>query len=139
MVCGAVPVGSFLPSHPFFFLAPFHQCDRCLGSWLGCGDSKAMGAVFYLGAGWPQWKPLGIPGTHLPLKPSSWLNNVKVVAKALSNFPQNHMILTCLAQCKPLVPLATHISALLFKQVPRLALAYCIFPTFHPNWKFCLD
>ena len=22
-----------------------------------------MGAVFYLGAGWPQWKPLGIPGT----------------------------------------------------------------------------
>jgi len=33
-----------------------------------------MGAVFYLGAGWPQWKPLGIPGTHLPLKRGSWLN-----------------------------------------------------------------
>ena len=33
------------------------------------------------------------------------------------------MILTCLALCKPLIPLA-----LLFKQVPRLALAYCIFP-----------
>ena len=32
-----------------------------------------MGAVFYLGAGWPQWKPLGIPGTHLPLKRGSWL------------------------------------------------------------------
>ena len=36
------------------------------GSWLGCGDLPAMGAVVYLGAGWPQWKPLDIPGTHLP-------------------------------------------------------------------------
>ena len=43
------------------------------GSWLGCRDLPAMGAVFYLGAGWPQWKPLGIPGTHLPLKRGSWL------------------------------------------------------------------
>jgi len=33
----------------------------------------AMGAVFYLGAGWPQWKPVGIPGTHLPLNQGSWL------------------------------------------------------------------
>ena len=30
-----------------------------------------MGAVFYLGAGWPQWKPLGIPGTHLTVPVSS--------------------------------------------------------------------
>ena len=44
------------------------------GSWLGCGNLPAMGAVFYLGAGWPQWKPLGIPGTHLPLKRGSWLS-----------------------------------------------------------------
>ena len=36
-----------------------------------------MGAVVYLGAGWPPWKPLGIPGTHLPLKRGSWLNLVK--------------------------------------------------------------
>ena len=35
-----------------------------------------MGAVFYLGTGWPQWKPLGIPGTHLPLKRGSWLTIV---------------------------------------------------------------
>ena len=34
-----------------------------------------MGAVFYIGAGWPQWKPLGIPGTHLPLKRGSWLTH----------------------------------------------------------------
>ena len=47
------------------------------GSWLGCGDLPAIRAVFYLGAGWPQWKPLGIPGTHLPLKRGSWLNLVK--------------------------------------------------------------
>ena len=46
------------------------------GSWLGCGDLPAMGAVFYLGADWPQWKPLGIPGTHLPLKQGSLLNIV---------------------------------------------------------------
>ena len=26
-------------------------------AWLDCGDLPAMGAVFYLGAGWPQWKP----------------------------------------------------------------------------------
>ena len=37
------------------------------------GYLPAVGAVFYLGAGWPQWKPLGIPGTHLPLKRGSWL------------------------------------------------------------------
>ena len=42
------------------------------GSWLGCGDLPTMGAVFYLGAGWPQWKPLGIPGTHRPLKQGRW-------------------------------------------------------------------
>ena len=29
-----------------------------------------------LGAGWPQWKPLGIPGTHLPLKRGSCLTVV---------------------------------------------------------------
>ena len=34
------------------------------GSWLGFRDLPAMGAVFYLGAGWPQWKPLGIPGIN---------------------------------------------------------------------------
>ena len=38
------------------------------GSWLGCGDLPTTGAVSYLGAGWLQWKPLGIQGTHLPLK-----------------------------------------------------------------------
>ena len=36
-----------------------------------------MGAVFYLGAGWPQWKSLHIPGMHLPLKRGNWLNLVK--------------------------------------------------------------
>ena len=35
-----------------------------------------MRAVFYLGAGWPQWKPLGIPGSHLPLKRGSWLTEI---------------------------------------------------------------
>ena len=43
-----------------------------------------MGAVFYLGAGWPQWKPLGIPGTLLPLKRGSWLNLVKLTTTSLA-------------------------------------------------------
>ena len=47
------------------------------GSWMDCGDFPSLEAVFHLGAGWPQWKPLGIPGTHLPLKRGSWLNLVK--------------------------------------------------------------
>ena len=40
-----------------------HQCDR----WLGCGDLPAMGAVFYLGAGWPQWRPPGYPRQPLSI------------------------------------------------------------------------
>ena len=63
--------------------------------------------------------------------------NVKVVAKASSNFPQYHMILTCLALCKPLIPLVSHISALFFKQVPRLALFKIVFfPPSHLTGSF---
>ena len=61
-----------LPPHPSSFFPPLILSVLTGtwngGSWLGCGDLPAMGAVFYLGAGWPQWKPLDIPGTHLPLK-----------------------------------------------------------------------
>ena len=64
--------------------------------------------------------------------------DVKVVAKASSNFPQYHMILTCLALCKPLIPLVSHISALFFKQVPTRTLKDCIFPTLSPDWKLRL-
>jgi len=56
------------------------------GSWLACGDLPAMGAVFYLGAGWPQWKPLDIPGTHLPLKRDSWLIKQYLRYAANQNF-----------------------------------------------------
>ena len=41
------------------------------------GICFSWGAVFYLGAGWPQWKPLGIPGTHRPLKRGIWLTFVR--------------------------------------------------------------
>ena len=62
----------FPPSHPLFFL-PSTVSSGVMGawnggSWLGYVDLPAMGAVFYLGGGWPQWKPLGIAGTYLPLK-----------------------------------------------------------------------
>ena len=78
-LCSGLWSGSFSvfppPSHPYF--SSFHCFISVTGawnggSWLGCGDLPATGAVFYLGAGWPQWKPLGIPGTHLPLKWGSW-------------------------------------------------------------------
>ena len=80
-LCSGLWSGSFSvfppPSHPYF--SSFHCFISVTGawnggSWLGCGDLPAMGAVFYLGAGWPRWKPLGIPGTHLPLKRGSLLN-----------------------------------------------------------------
>jgi len=54
------------------------------GSWLGCGDLPTKGAVFYLGAGWPQWKLLGIPGTLLPLKRGSWLTEKQIQLKGQS-------------------------------------------------------
>ena len=60
-----------------------------------------------------------------------------MVTKASSNFPQHHMILTCLTLCKPLIPLVSHISALLFKQVPRFALFKIVFfPPSHPTGSF---
>ena len=91
-LCSGLWSGSFSvfpPSHPYF--SSFHCFISVTGawnggSWLGCGDLPAMGAVFYLGAGWPQWKPLGIPGTHLPLKRGSWLS--EVCAKGSGNFRQ---------------------------------------------------
>ena len=77
---GAATVCSrFPPPPPLPLFFSFHWLLSVLtgawngGSWLGCGDLPAMGAVFYLGAGWPQWKPLDIPGTHLPLKRGSGL------------------------------------------------------------------
>ena len=67
----------FPPSHPLFFLPStvFISVTGAWnrGSWLGCEDLPAMEAVFYLGAGWPHWKPLGIPGTLLPLKRGIWV------------------------------------------------------------------
>ena len=37
------------------------------------------GAVFYLGAGWPHWKPLDTPGTHLSFKRGSQLTECRAV------------------------------------------------------------
>ena len=67
---GAVFIVSFLafphPPFPLFFLPlSSSECDRCLewGLMARSGDLPAMGVVFYLGAGWPQWKaPLILAG-----------------------------------------------------------------------------
>ena len=47
------------------------------------GICQPWGQFFYLGAGWPQWKPLGIPGTHLLLKRGSWLIRVYLLLPKL--------------------------------------------------------
>ena len=79
MVCGVVHLASSPPPIPYFssshcFISVMGAWDG--GLWLGCGDLSAMGAVLYLGAGWPQWKQLGIPGPLLPIKRGSWLTEV---------------------------------------------------------------
>ena len=48
------------------------QCDGCLddcalGSWLGCVDCQPRERVTFLEAGCSQWRPLGLPGTLLPI------------------------------------------------------------------------
>jgi len=100
VVCGAVHLASSTPPVPYFFSLPlFHQCDGCL-EWglMAGGDLPAMGAVFHLGAGWPQWKPLGIPGTHLPLKRGSWLIHIydqflyQMEAKKYPQFPSRQIV-----------------------------------------------
>ena len=68
---------------PFFSLSDLAaSARRVLSDWNGAhgwvaGVCQQWGQFFCPGAGWPQWKPLGIPGTHLPLKRGSWLNLVK--------------------------------------------------------------
>ena len=49
------------------------------------GICQPWGQFFYLGAGWLQWKPLGIPGTHFPLKRGCWLTAF-ILANSLSVF-----------------------------------------------------
>ena len=73
-VCAAVCGSSSPPppSSPIPYFSSFHCFISEMGawnggSWLRCWDLLAMGAVFYLGDGWPQWKTLGIQGTYLPL------------------------------------------------------------------------
>ena len=113
MVCGSFVVlhqvcsglwsgsfGVFFPSsHPLFFSLPLFIGVTGAwngGSWLGCRDLPAMGAVFYLGAGWPQWKPLGIPGTHLPLKRGSWLTHTfHLHALIIKQTPSSLITLDC--------------------------------------------
>lgn len=54
------------PKHP-----SFTQCDGCLG-WFGVGTNGCVAGITSHGssslsrAGWLQWRPSDIPGTHLP-------------------------------------------------------------------------
>ena len=66
---------SIFPTPPISYFSPFHCFISVTGAWniMGAhgwvaGICQPCGQHFYLGAGRPQWKPLGIPGTHLPPK-----------------------------------------------------------------------
>ena len=71
-LCTGLWSGCFsISPHPTSYVFSFHCFISVMGawnggSWLTCGDLPATGAVFYLGAGWPQWKPLGIYPRHPP-------------------------------------------------------------------------
>ena len=83
---GAVFFSISPPTLPFIFLPLIQSVLMGTwngGSWMGCGDLSAMGAVFYLGVGCQQRKPLDTPGTHLPFK------------RAAANFPY-----ICLQVCR---------------------------------------
>ena len=50
----------------------------------GLRELPAMGVLYCLGAGWSQWRPLDIHGTHLPYSTMQLLNNIKTT---LGSFP----------------------------------------------------
>ena len=54
--------------------------DGCLewGLMAGLWGFSSRGALFYLGAGWTQWRPLDAPGTHPPFKCSSGYSGVSI-------------------------------------------------------------
>ena len=84
------------------------------------GICQPWGQFFYLGAGWPQWKPLGIPGTHLPLKWCSWLNSYV------------HKLLKCSNSFKKIKKMDTHINTLSNK--PFWETCAAVFPSYsHPT------
>ena len=72
VVCGAVHLASSSSSHPYF--SSFHCFIIVTGAGMGAhgwvvGICQPWGQFSI----WPQWKLLGIPGTHLLLKRGSWL------------------------------------------------------------------
>ena len=111
------------PPIPYF--SSFHCFISVTGawngdSWLGCGDLPAIGAVCYLGAGWPKWKTLGIPGNHLPLKRCSWLNLYV------------HKLLKCSNSFKKIKKMDTRINTLSNK--PFWETCAAVFPSYsHPT------
>ena len=53
------------------------ECPCVWGLMAGLLGLLAMGASYCLVTGWSQWRPLDIPGTHLPLSSMQLLNNKK--------------------------------------------------------------
>ena len=76
------------PTLPTVYLHCFFLFSTLLNRSKQCWRVPGMGAhgwvagicLFYLGAGWTQWKPLDTPGTHLPFNEAAvnrQCNNVK--------------------------------------------------------------
>ena len=54
--------------------------EDCVGLMGGLRGLPAMGTLYCLGTGWSQWRPLDIPGTHLPYGTMQLLISVKKVS-----------------------------------------------------------
>ena len=59
-----------LPSPPIPFMSPlltlFHGWETAWGLMAELQGFPAIGVLYCQGAGWSQWRPLDIPGFHLP-------------------------------------------------------------------------
>lgn len=72
-------------SSPCLPSPPPSLVSTVIGSWkttwrpmTGLQGLPAMGALYCLGAGWSQWRPLDIPGTCLPFSKIQLLNGNKL-------------------------------------------------------------
>ena len=90
----------FLPLPPSPLVSPFPlltECDGCLDDWVwglmaGLRGLPAMGVYYSLGAGWSQWRPLGLPGHPF----STQLN---AVVNAIIIWQTSFTLLLCILYC----------------------------------------
>ena len=89
---------------------PFVEAHGCV---------LAMEAFYCLGAGWSQWRPLDIPGTHLPLSLMQLLMIDKTKIKCVDKGEATTIRLLCWQfECLPL----------LWQSLPRYSYILMLYP-----------